>query len=70
MGKLSPKGPRYCPSLEDKVYRFNNKDQHQIFLEPETLNNEIVVLMEFQPRTLDTQRRFLQTIEGLENVKK
>ena len=69
-GKIKSKGPRYCPSLEDKVYRFNNKDQHQIFLEPETLNNEVIYPNGISTSLpLDTQRRFLQTIEGLENVK-
>ena len=41
-GNISSKGPRYCPSIEDKVHRFSDKDRHQIFLEPEGLNSNVV----------------------------
>jgi tRNA uridine 5-carboxymethylaminomethyl modification enzyme len=66
-GKINTVGPRYCPSIEDKVYRFSNKDSHQIFLEPETSNN-----LEIYPNglstslPLDIQKKFLKTIKGLE----
>ena len=66
-GKISTIGPRYCPSIEDKVYRFSDKNSHQIFLEPETSDN-----LETYPNGISTslplkiQKRFLQTIKGLE----
>ncbi|MHB1664190.1 MAG: tRNA uridine-5-carboxymethylaminomethyl(34) synthesis enzyme MnmG [bacterium] len=63
-------GPRYCPSIEDKVVRFKDKERHQIFLEKESLDSN-----EYYPNglstslPLETQLDFLRTIEGLENVK-
>ncbi len=69
-GSIKSKGPRYCPSLEDKVHRFRNKDKHQIFLEPETLNNEIIYPNGISTSLpIETQQKFLRTIKGLENVK-
>ena len=67
-GKINSVGPRYCPSIEDKVYRFADKESHQIFLEPETSNN-----LEIYPNGLSTslpleiQKEFLKTIVGLES---
>ncbi len=67
-GAIESAGPRYCPSIEDKVHRFYDKDSHQIFLEPETLSDK-----EVYPNGLSTclpediQLKFLQTIRGLEN---
>lgn len=67
-GKINSVGPRYCPSIEDKVYRFADKESHQIFLEPETSDN-----LEIYPNGLSTslpleiQKEFLKTIVGLEN---
>ena len=67
-GSIESAGPRYCPSIEDKVERFFDKDSHQIFLEPETLSDE-----EIYPNGLSTclpeeiQLSFLRTIRGLEN---
>ena len=69
-GSIKSTGPRYCPSIEDKVHRFYDKESHQIFLEPETLSDE-----EIYPNGLSTclpehiQLRFLRTIKGLENCK-
>ena len=66
-GKIKSVGPRYCPSIEDKVYRFSDKSSHQVFLEPETSDN-----LEIYPNGLSTslplevQEEFLQTISGLE----
>ena len=63
-------GPRYCPSIEDKVVRFKDKERHQIFLERESLDS-----VEYYPNglstslPLDTQLKFLRSIKGLENVK-
>jgi tRNA uridine 5-carboxymethylaminomethyl modification enzyme len=68
-GQIQGVGPRYCPSIEDKVVRFADKDRHQIFLEPEGLDT-----VEVYPNGLSTslpydlQLQFLRTIPGLENV--
>ena len=68
-GLISGVGPRYCPSIEDKVERFASKNSHQIFLEPEGLNSELIY-----PNGISTslpeeiQKKFLKTIPGLENV--
>lgn len=68
-GIIEGVGPRYCPSIEDKVQRFAGKDSHQIFLEPEGLNTN-----EFYPNGIstslpfDVQLEMIHTIEGLENA--
>ncbi len=68
-GVIQGIGPRYCPSIEDKVVRFPDKDRHQIFLEPEGYET-----LEYYPNGLstslpvDVQLSFLRTIEGLERV--
>ena len=68
-GVIQGIGPRYCPSIEDKVKRFPEKRRHQIFLEPESLSTK-----EIYPNGLstslpiDVQREFLRTIPGLEKV--
>lgn len=68
-GKISGVGARYCPSIEDKVMRFPDKDRHQVFLEPEGLQTREVypngVSTSLPP---DVQLAFLRTIPGLENV--
>jgi len=69
-GIIVGRGPRYCPSLEDKVVRFADKDRHQIFLEPEGLDSERVYpngLSTSLPR--DVQDAFLRTIPGLEQAR-
>ncbi|GGE83184.1 tRNA uridine-5-carboxymethylaminomethyl(34) synthesis enzyme MnmG [Priestia taiwanensis] len=68
-GMIKGTGPRYCPSIEDKVVRFNDKPRHQIFLEPEGRNTEEVYVQGLSTSLPeDVQRRMLQTIPGLENV--
>ncbi len=68
-GRLSGKGPRYCPSIEDKVVRFGDRDAHQIFLEPEGLDDPTVYPNGISTSvSAETQDRFLKTIPGLENV--
>ena len=69
-GAIEGTGPRYCPSIEDKVVRFADKDSHQIFLEPEGLE-----LNEWYPNGIstslpfDAQLQFVRTIPGLEQVR-
>ncbi len=68
-GKISGRGPRYCPSIEDKVVRFPNAPRHQVFLEPEGLHTtELYVNGLSTSLPADVQRDFLQTVPGLENV--
>lgn len=63
-------GPRYCPSIEDKVVRFNEKDTHQVFIEPEGLNTkEMYVQGVSSTLPLEIQKQMYKTILGLENVK-
>ena len=68
-GAIAGKGPRYCPSIEDKIYRFADKTRHQIFLEPEGLDDDTVYpngISSSLPR--DVQDAFIRKIEGLEAV--
>ncbi|WP_409303551.1 tRNA uridine-5-carboxymethylaminomethyl(34) synthesis enzyme MnmG [Peribacillus sp. SCS-155] len=68
-GMIKGTGPRYCPSIEDKVVRFNDKPRHQIFLEPEGRNtHEVYVQGLSTSLPEDVQRRILATIPGLEDV--
>jgi tRNA uridine 5-carboxymethylaminomethyl modification enzyme len=68
-GHLSGRGPRYCPSIEDKVVRFADKTSHQIFLEPEGLDDPTVYPNGISTSVSDaTQAGFLRTIPGLEAV--
>ena len=68
-GRIQSRGPRYCPSIEDKVVRFADRDSHQIFLEPEGLDDPTIY-----PNGLSTslpaevQEAFLKSMPGLENV--
>ncbi|WP_242912544.1 tRNA uridine-5-carboxymethylaminomethyl(34) synthesis enzyme MnmG [Brevundimonas pishanensis] len=68
-GRLSGRGPRYCPSIEDKVVRFADKASHQVFLEPEGLDDPTVYPNGISTSVSDaTQMAFLRTMPGLENV--
>lgn len=68
-GKIEGVGPRYCPSIEDKVVRFADKPNHQIFLEPEGLSTEEMYVQGFSTSLPeDVQIQMLRTIPGLENV--
>ncbi len=70
MGVIEGIGPRYCPSIEDKVTRFAEKNQHQTFLEPEGLNTNSIYLQGISTSLPEeVQYEFLRTIPGLENVK-
>jgi len=69
-GEIEGVGPRYCPSIEDKIVRFKDKERHQIFLEPCGLNTEEVYLQGMSSSLPeDVQYAFVRTIKGLENVK-
>jgi tRNA uridine 5-carboxymethylaminomethyl modification enzyme len=68
-GQIESMGARYCPSIEDKIKKFASKTQHQIFLEPEGLNSEIVYpngISTSLPE--DVQASFVHSIKGLENA--
>ncbi len=69
-GMIEGSGPRYCPSIEDKVVRFADKTSHQSFLEPEGLTSDLIYLQGISTSLPeDVQFEFLKTIPGLENVK-
>ncbi len=69
-GVIEGIGPRYCPSIEDKIVKFADKSSHQTFLEPEGLNNESVYLQGISTSLPEEiQYEFMRTIPGLENVK-
>ncbi|MCD2346884.1 tRNA uridine-5-carboxymethylaminomethyl(34) synthesis enzyme MnmG [Clostridium guangxiense] len=68
-GSIKSVGPRYCPSIEDKVMRFPDKKQHQVFIEPEGENiNELYVGGMSSSLPEEVQIRMLRTVSGLENV--
>jgi tRNA uridine 5-carboxymethylaminomethyl modification enzyme len=68
--RATGQGPRYCPSIEDKVVRFSDKDSHQIFLEPEGLDDDTVYPNGISTSISDeAQLAFLRTIQGLEDVR-
>ena len=68
-GKISGVGPRYCPSIEDKMVRFADKERHQVFIEPCGANTDEMYLQGLSSSLpVDVQLKFLHTIPGLENV--
>ena len=68
-GKIQSRGPRYCPSIEDKVFRFADKNRHQLFLEPEgRYTNEIYVNGFSTSFPQDIQIKLIRSIQGLENA--
>ena len=69
-GQIEGVGPRYCPSIEDKVNRFSDKERHQLFIEPEGLyTDEMYIQGMSSSLPEDVQEEFYKTIEGLENLK-
>ena len=69
-GKIEGVGPRYCPSIEDKVVRFSDKPRHQIFIEPMGLDTEEMYIQGFSSSLPeDVQMQMIHSIEGLENAK-
>ena len=68
-GKIEGVGPRYCPSIEDKIFRFKDKKSHQIFIEPEGLNSDLIYpngISTSLPK--DCQEKFVRSIEGFESA--
>ncbi|MGB8703684.1 MAG: tRNA uridine-5-carboxymethylaminomethyl(34) synthesis enzyme MnmG [Gillisia sp.] len=69
-GRIKSVGPRYCPSIEDKINRFADKDRHQLFVEPEGWKTVEVYVNGFSTSLPeDVQYRALKSVEGFENVK-
>lgn len=69
-GQITSRGPRYCPSIEDKIMRFADKERHQIFLEPEGLDDSTVYPNGISTSLpVDVQDQLLRSIAGLENVR-
>lgn len=68
-GRIEGVGPRYCPSIEDKIVRFRDKERHQLFVEPMGLDTDEYYLQGMSSSLPeDVQLKFLRTIKGLENV--
>lgn len=68
-GHITGRGPRYCPSIEDKVMRFADRDNHQVFLEPEGLDSDLIYpngISTSLPREVQTE--YVRSIEGLEQA--
>lgn len=69
MGLIKGVGPRYCPSIEDKIVRFADKEKHQLFLEPEGLDTDLIYVNGFSSSLpAEIQFEALRKIKGLENV--
>ena len=69
-GAIEGRGPRYCPSIEDKIRRFGDRDGHQVFLEPEGLDTRLVYPNGISTSLpADVQRAFVNSIEGLERCR-
>ena len=69
-GEITGRGPRYCPSIEDKVVRFGDRDGHQVFLEPEGLDSTLVYPNGISTSLpADVQEAFIRTMDGLEDAR-
>lgn len=69
-GIIHGEGPRYCPSIETKVVRFADKEQHQLFLEPEALSTKEMYIQGLSTSMpVDLQEKIVHSVEGLENAK-
>lgn len=68
-GAIDAQGPRYCPSIEDKIHRFADRDSHQVFLEPEGLDTNLIYPNGISTSLpVDVQEAFVRTMQGLENA--
>ena len=69
-GKIKGIGPRYCPSVEDKIVRFAGRDRHQLFLEPQGLQSELIYLNGFASSLpIEVQEEAIHTVKGLEKAR-
>ena len=69
-GQIESTGPRYCPSIEDKIVRFKDRDSHQIFLEPESLDDDVIYPNGISTSLpVDVQTAYVHSIKGLERAK-
>ncbi|WKX02642.1 tRNA uridine-5-carboxymethylaminomethyl(34) synthesis enzyme MnmG [Candidatus Mycoplasma mahonii] len=69
-GSINGVGPRYCPSIEDKVVRFHDKPRHQIFYEPETSKGDVIYVNGFSTSMpIAVQAQMIKTLPGMENAK-
>ncbi len=69
-GQISGVGPRYCPSIEDKIYRFRDRPRHQIFVEPQTIHNaECYINGMNTSLPTQVQKEMIQSVKGMENAK-
>ena len=69
-GQIEGLGPRYCPSIEDKVKRFSERDRHQVFLEPQTaMCTEYYINGMSSSLPIDVQKKMIRSVKGLENVR-
>lgn len=69
-GQIQGSGPRYCPSIEDKVKRFSERDRHQLFLEPQTsMCTEYYINGMSSSLPIEIQKRMIQSVRGLENAR-
>lgn len=69
-GLVKGVGPRYCPSIEDKIVRFSDKPRHQLFLEPESYDTNSIYLQGFSTSMpIDVQNKMVHSLPGLENAK-
>ena len=69
-GQINGIGPRYCPSIEDKIVRFASKDRHQIFYEPETKKGDIIYVQGFSTSMpIEVQDQMLRTLPGMKNAR-
>lgn len=69
-GQINGVGPRYCPSIEDKIYRFRDRPRHQIFVEPQTIeNSECYINGMSTSLPTDVQLEMIQSVKGMENAK-
>ena len=68
-GRITSRGPRYCPSLEDKVYRFNDRESHTLYIEPEGLGSELLYVNGFSTSLPpEVQLRMVHAVQGLEDA--
>lgn len=69
-GKVEGTGPRYCPSIEDKIVKFADKEKHQLFIEPESVELDTIYLQGFSTSMpIDVQEKMIRTLPGLENCR-